>query len=749
MSSGQRALALDSMRRLFDSGTAIGLSDRQLLDRFIAARDETAFEAILRRHGPMVLGVCRRAIPDQDDVDDAFQATFLILVRKAGSIRDRDVLATWLYGVARRVAVRASTRARRRRGRERAMAEDIPVKDAHAARAEHDELRSLIDAELERLPQRFRAPVILCDVQGQTHEQAAAQIGCPVGTVKSRLARGRERLRAGLVRRGLTLTLAAVASFLAAERASAVPPTLIQFTISAAARLAAGSTLVAAALTPEAAALTKGVVLSMVFKKVGLVAGALSVAVLVTGVTAFLFAPIKAAQQTKGAVASDRDVRAPTGALPKDQKGASAAIARDWSTPAIKGVERFRLPNGLKVMLRPIKGAKQVALTVVYDIGCDHDPAGRSGLAHLVEHLYVTAAAGDTKARTVTEFAARYPEGANGQTGDRYTVFSSVFPAKNLDQEIADAAARMADLRVATADLEREKPRLLQEIDNMFFRFPALAAQNNARELIRPTPHGGRHGGRPDHVRAITLDEVHSFWKRFYKPANAIVALAGGIDVGAARKAIEEHFAKVMPGEEPPAPGEPGPPASAKGQRQVVASPCAAIPGRAACVAYPTPAPGSDLYAPFLVIAARFWAGAEKLGDDELGGMPVYFTPFDDGAVLAVNARVKNGESPPQAFARLETFVRETIEPALDGQELAGARQQLGFLLGTTEIPDELLAQNPYGVCFSLARREQLGLDARKLDGELAKVTDKDIRRVAKEFFDPGRRAETLVAEQK
>ncbi len=161
------------------------------------------------------------------------------------------------------------------------------------------------------------------------------------------------------------------------------------------------------------------------------------------------------------------------------------------------------------------------------------------------------------------------------------------------------------------------------------------------------------------------------------------------------------------------------------------------------------PAPGSDLYAPFLVIAARFWAGAEKLGDDELGGMPVYFTPFDDGAVLAVNARVKNGESPPQAFARLETFVRETIEPALDGQELAGARQQLGFLLGTTEIPDELLAQNPYGVCFSLARREQLGLDARKLDGELAKVTDKDIRRVAKEFFDPGRRAETLVAEQK
>jgi len=735
------------MRRLFDSGTAIGLSDSQLLDRFIAARDETAFEAILRRHGPMVLGVCRRAIPDQNEVDDAFQATFLILVRKAGSIRDRDVLATWLYGVARRVAARAGASARRRRARERAMAEEIEVKDPRVARAEHDELRFLIDAELERLPQRFRAPLILCDMQGQTHEQAAVQIGCPVGTVKSRLARGRQRLRTRLVRRGLSPSLAVVASFFAAERAGAVPPTLIEHTFSAAARLAAGSALVAAALTPEAAVLTKGVILSMVFKKLGLVTAALSVALLVTGTTAFLFAPMRAAQREKGAAASNRDAPAPTAGLPKDRAG--AANAQDWSTPAVKGVERFRLHNGLKVMLRPIKGAKDVALIVVYDIGCDHDPAGRSGLAHLVEHLYVTAAAGNAKARTVEEFAARYPNGANGQTGDRYTVFSSVFPAKDLGREIADAAARMADLRVTTADLEREKPRLLEELDNMFARFPPLAAQNNARELIRPTPRGGRHGGLPEHVRAITLDDVRSYCKRFYKAKNAIVALAGDLDVATARKAIEDHFAKVGPGEELPAPGAPGQPAVGKAQRHVVASPGAGETGPVACIAYPAPAPDGDLYAPFLVMVARFWAGADKLGGDQLGGMPVYFTPVDDGAVLALSTGVKNGESPPQAFTRLETFVRETIEPELNGRELAGAREQLGFLLGTAEIPDELLAQNPYGVCFSLARREQLGLDAVKLDRAMAKVTEKDIRRVVKEFFDPGRRVETLASQQK
>jgi len=746
MANGQRTAALDSMRRLFDSGTAIGLSDRQLLDRFIAGRDETAFEAIVRRHGPMVLGVCRRAIADQDDVDDAFQATFLILVRRAGSIRDRDVLGTWLYGVARRVAVRASASARRRRGRERVMAENIEVKDHRVAGAEHNEIRSLIDAELERLPTRFRDPVILCDVQGQTHEQAAAQIGCPVGTVKSRLARGRERLKARLVRGGLTPSLAVLASFFAAERASAVPPPLIELTISAAAKLAAGSALVAAALTPEAAALTKGVILAMVFKKLGIVAAAVSVAFLVTGVTAFLLAPMKAAQQQKRAVASNRDAPASSPGLPKDR--GDATDAQDWSIPEVKGVERFRLANGLKVMLRPIKGAKDVALIVVYDIGCDHDPAGRSGLAHLVEHVYVTAAAGDAKARTVEEFAARYPNGANGQTGDRYTVFSTVFPAKDVDREIADAAARIADLRVTTADLEREKPRLLQELDNMFVRFPALAAQNNARELIRPTPRGGRHGGVPDHVKAITLDDLHTFWKRFYKPTNAIVALAGDIDVAAVRKAIEERFAKVTPGEEPPAPGVPAPQTFAKGQRRLVASPSAARTGPVACVAYPAPAPNSELYAPFLVIAARFWAGAEKLGDDELGGMPVYFTPVDDGAVLAVRAGVKNGESPPQTLTRLETFVRETLKPPLDGRELAGAREQLGFLLGTAEIPDQLLAQNPYGVCFSLARREQLGLDAGKLDQALAKLTDNDIRRAEQAFFDPGRRVEIVVSKQ-
>jgi zinc protease len=135
---------------------------------------------------------------------------------------------------------------------------------------------------------------------------------------------------------------------------------------------------------------------------------------------------------------------------------------------------RFRMENGLRVILRPIQGARQAALVVVYSIGGDHDPNGRSGLGHLVEHVYLTAAAGGEAARTAEEFARRHPEGANGQTGERYTVFAAVFPAKDLEEELRDAAARMGDLRVTAADLDRERGRLLEEVENMYGQIPAL-----------------------------------------------------------------------------------------------------------------------------------------------------------------------------------------------------------------------------------------------------------------------------------
>jgi zinc protease len=737
MSSGYRGSVIGSVRRLFGTGAVAALSEAQLLDRFIARGDETAFEAILLRHGPMVLGVCRRVLDDPHDVDDAFQATFLILVKKAGSIRDRDVLGTWLYGVARRVAVRARANARRRRACERSAAEGNGVADPRADRPGADELRSLIDDELERLPERYRAPLVLCDLEGRTHEQAAAQLRCPVGTVKSRLSRGRERLRSRLARRGLAPSAGLLAATLAPETASAVPAELIRLTIGAATSLAAGKAVTAGVSSAGVAALVKGVIRSMALSQLKFAAaGALAAVLAVAGARAIV--PQAPAQTPR----ADRDASPPGRTTP------AVAAVNAQAAPGDRVTERYQLENGLKVILRPVRGARQTVLVVVYSVGNDHDPAGRSGLAHLLEHIYVTAPAGAEKARTAEEFARRYSEGGNAQTGDRYTVFATSFPERDLDAEVRAAADRMGDLRVSAADLDRERPRLLEEVANMFGDFPPLAAVNNARELVRPTPGGGRHGGLPEEVRAITPEDVQAHWQRYYKPRNAIVALSGALDPPAARRAVERHFAKLAPGEKVPAPGEPGAAKFGAVKELAVKSP---LPDAQplASLAYLAPRPGSDLYAPFLVLVSRLWAAAEKLGNGGPTGSPVYFTPLDDGAVVGVTAPAKPGETAAKAQARLEAFVADTLAPKLGDNEAAATRENLGFLFGTADLPDNLLARNPYGVAFSLARREQLGLDPVALDRAWQAVTDRDLRRVVDEVFAPGRHAGAFISIEK
>jgi len=736
MPSVYRGSVMGSLQRLFEAGTVTALSDTQLLERFITAADESAFEAMLRRHGPMVLRVCQHILDDPHDVDDAFQATFLILVKKAGSIRDRDVLATWLYGVAPRVAVRARINTRRRQARERTGVEGLEVADHHVQRAEADEIRALMDGALERLPHRYRAPLVLCDLEGQTHEQAAAQLHCPVGTIKSRLSRGRERLRSQLVRRGLAGSAGLPFSTPMFEVAPDVPVDLMNRTARAASQFVTARAVAAGLLSTQATALVAGVMRSMFVTKLKIAAAAVLAAFLTVAALKTLDSP----RQTQAAPAAQD-----AGSRRRESKGESPKAAEKSPRPAEPGTERFQLENGLTVILRPIRETKTTALIVLYSIGNDHDPEGRSGLAHMVEHVYVTAAAGQEKARTAEEFARRYAEGANGQTGQRYTVFSTVFPEKDLDLELADASARMGSLRVTAADLERERPRLLEEIANMFGEFPQLAALNNARELARPTPRGGRIGGSPEYVRAITPEEVQAYWERYYKPRNAILALSGAVDQVAVRRAISAHFAKLAPGQEVSAPGEPRQPKFGAVRELAVKTPLAdAEP--TACVVYPAPQPGSDLYVPFLVLVSRLWTAAAKLGNSGPTGSPVYFTPLDDGTVVGVSIGAKPGETPAQAYARIEAFVAETLEPKLRPFELTSTRQQIGLFLGTADLPDNLLAQNPYGVAFSLGRREQLGIDPVKLNRAFQAVTDQDLRRAAAEIFGPARHTGAFIS---
>jgi RNA polymerase sigma factor (sigma-70 family) len=239
-----------------------GLTDAELLERFVARRDEAAFEVLLWRHGPMVLGVCRRLLRRDHDVEDAFQATFLALARKAGSIGRREALAGWLYQVAYRVGLTARAVAVKRAARERPWY-DLPGADLPDAVADND-LRAVLDEEVRRLPARYRLPFVLCHLQGLTNEEAAQQLGCPTGTVLSRLARARQRLRYCLTRRGVTLSAGALVVAAGEGLAAEVSADLVGKTLHTVLIVAAGKT---AAVAVPVVTLTRGVLRAMLLSR--------------------------------------------------------------------------------------------------------------------------------------------------------------------------------------------------------------------------------------------------------------------------------------------------------------------------------------------------------------------------------------------------------------------------------------------------------------------------------------------------
>jgi RNA polymerase sigma factor (sigma-70 family) len=265
--------------RLGDLQGDLALPDAQLLDRFVCAQDETAFTALVARHGPMVLGLCRRLLRDGPDVEDAFQAVFLVLVRKAAAVGRRELLGNWLYGVAFRVAsdLRAQA-ARRARRRSRLDPGELAAPDGPDA----PELPALLDAEVARLPDKYRRPVVLCYLQGQTNEEAARQLSWPVGTVKGRLSRARDLLRSRLARRGLALSAAALAEALTATASAAVPSPLLASVLLT----AAGAS--SAAVSARAAALSQGVFRTMLLSRLK-IAGLVFVGLLGAGAALLAF----------------------------------------------------------------------------------------------------------------------------------------------------------------------------------------------------------------------------------------------------------------------------------------------------------------------------------------------------------------------------------------------------------------------------------------------------------------------------
>jgi len=320
-------------------------SDRQLLDEFAARGEEAAFRILVARHGPMVLRVCRRVLGHEQDAEDAFQATFLVLARTPESIRKRAALADWLHGVAYRTAMKAKRSAARRRAREERLRTVSP--ESSSARLTWDEVQTALDEELLKLPEAFRAAFVLCILEGKSGPQAAAVLGCKEGTVSSRLTRARQQLQRRLTRRGINLGALLGALTIAEGASPAAASALIQTTVRHAAMTAAGSA-VAGHVPAHLVALANGVTSAM-SPKVKVAMAVLFAACLVAGTLTYrAFAAASRDQPPREAADASQTAQQPA---PKKDVRTPRDLTEEKDTVTYAG--RVVGPNG-----QPVTGAK-------------------------------------------------------------------------------------------------------------------------------------------------------------------------------------------------------------------------------------------------------------------------------------------------------------------------------------------------------------------------------------------------------
>jgi RNA polymerase sigma factor (sigma-70 family) len=363
-----------------------GVTDAQLLERFLARREEVAFEALLRRHGPMVLGVCRRILADAQDAEDAFQATFLVLVRRAASIVPRSRLGAWLYGVARRTALKARSSAARRRRAELEAGRTRPL-TAPTTSAQID-LRWLLDEELGRLAEKYRSPLVLCLLEGKSRKEAAGLLGWSEGTLSGRLARAKVLLSRRLRRRGVTPAAAAPAALAEGVAAVKVPAPLAAATLQAAASLPGPAA--ARAISAPVLALTEEIVKAMLLSKLKVAANLVVLVVAVgCGLGAVAWQSGRTAPETAPAEAG---TNTQLSALPgKDVAKASSGYVIEPPDILLVEYARLEAADPVKIvgqrLVRPDGTISLGSLGAVLVSGQTVEGARQAIAEHLAHHL--------------------------------------------------------------------------------------------------------------------------------------------------------------------------------------------------------------------------------------------------------------------------------------------------------------------------------------------------------------------------
>ncbi len=338
MATSGTGTIIQHLRRMVLRADGAGMTDGQLLREFVLHRDAAAFESLVRRHGPMVLGVCRRILHDTHDAEDAFQSTFLVLAHKAASVSPPEMIGNWLYGVAQTTAVRLRASKAKRRVRERQVA-DMPEPKAEPNDFQ-DNLLHVLDEELAWLPNKYRLPIVLCDLEGRSRREVAQQLKIPEGTLSSRLTTGRRMLAKRLSRHGLAVSGGMLAAAVSQNLTSAcVSVSLVRSTVRAATISAAGQAATGL-ISTQAAALTEGVLKTMFLTKLKTIMGTV-LAIVSLGGAAGLIYQSQAAEQPKAQQVSEKADQEKRPSAKKDQnpKPDTQQLAQD-DQQTIRGVWR-------------------------------------------------------------------------------------------------------------------------------------------------------------------------------------------------------------------------------------------------------------------------------------------------------------------------------------------------------------------------------------------------------------------------